>query len=208
MANQSVISSMSSWPIWKTVVSRKCFEYGDVHFVWDKKSCVQMPGFTASTLVQLSLRVQHGDLAGAATHARASVHFDAGRRVLFLVSVAMAVDPLYPPPLDGHSLEWPQTWDTAVRTLRMAPGGRGPTWPGAEDLQTVSRTAQVRQPEGNSTDCGVWRCYPLLVPSFGCRGRATFCRRRTGGGWRRGSSAGTWGLLCACPRKENSRRRC
>ena len=51
----------------------------------------------------------------------------------------MTVDPMDLPTLDGHSPEWPHTWNTAVMTLRMAPGGRRLTWPGAEDLPTVSR---------------------------------------------------------------------
>ena len=46
-------------------------------------------------------------------------------------------------------------WDTAVSTLRMAPRGRRPTWPAAEDLWTVSRGVQVQQPVDSDKNCGV-----------------------------------------------------
>ena len=69
--------------------------------------------------------------------------------------VRLDVDPLDLPTLEGSSPQWPRTWDTAVSTLRMAPGGQRSVWPGAEDILTVSRAAQVRQLAGNRTDCGV-----------------------------------------------------
>ena len=65
------------------------------------------------------------------------------------------MDPVDLLTVDGDLPKWPQMWDTAVRTLCMAPGAPRPTWPSADDLLTVSRAAQVRQPAGNNMDCGV-----------------------------------------------------
>ena len=53
----------------------------------------------------------------------------------------MTVDPQDVATLDGHSPQLPQMWNTAVRTMRMAPGGQRLMWPGVEDLLTVSRAA-------------------------------------------------------------------
>ena len=50
-------------------------------------------------------------------------------------------------------------WDTVVSTVHMAPGEQRTVWLGAEDLLTVTRAAQVRQPVGKSKDYGV--CAPL-----------------------------------------------
>ena len=42
----------------------------------------------------------------------------------------------------------------AVKTVHMAPRGQRTVWPGAEN-PVVARAAQVKQPDGNSKDCGV-----------------------------------------------------
>ena len=67
----------------------------------------------------------------------------------------LAVDPLGRPVVSGAPPQWPHTWDMAVRTMRMAPGGRRAGWPGAEHLLAEARAAQVQQPAGNTKDCGV-----------------------------------------------------
>ena len=74
---------------------------------------------------------------------------------LLAPNVQMTVDPPGMPTLEGSSPQWTRTWDTAVNTLRMAPRGQRTVWPGGEDLLTVARAAQVRQPAGNNKDCGV-----------------------------------------------------
>ena len=61
--------------------------------------------------------------------------------------------------LEGSSPQWACTWDTAVNTLRMAPGGRRLVWPGVKDMRMVARAAQVRHPTGNNRDYG--RCVLL-----------------------------------------------
>ena len=65
------------------------------------------------------------------------------------------VDPLHLPTLDGHSLEWPQTWNTAVRMPCMAPRGPRLTGMGAKDISTESRATAVSQAVCNNTDFGV-----------------------------------------------------
>ena len=67
----------------------------------------------------------------------------------------LAVDPLGRPVVSGAPPQWPHTWDMAVRTMRMAPGGQRAGWPGAERLLAEARAAQVQQPAGNTKDCGV-----------------------------------------------------
>ena len=74
---------------------------------------------------------------------------------LLAPATQLTVDPLGQPAVSGAQPQWPQTWDMAVQTMRMAP--RGPTagWPGAEHLLAEARAAQVQQPAGNTKDCGV-----------------------------------------------------
>ena len=67
----------------------------------------------------------------------------------------LTVDPLGKPAVSGAQPQWPHTWDMAVRTMRMAPRGQRPGWPGAEHLLPTARAAQVQQPAGNNKDCGV-----------------------------------------------------
>ena len=67
----------------------------------------------------------------------------------------LAVDPLGRPVVSGAPPQWPHTWDMAVRTMCMAPGGQRAGWPGAEHLLAETRAAQVQQPAGNTKDCGV-----------------------------------------------------
>ena len=67
----------------------------------------------------------------------------------------MTVDPLGQPVVSGAPPQWPQTWDMAVRTMRMASRGQRARWPGAEHLLATARSAQVQQPAGNTKDCGV-----------------------------------------------------
>ena len=71
-------------------------------------------------------------------------------------NVRLNVYPLDVPTLEGSSPQWPCTWDTAVSTLCMSPGGQSLVWPGAEDMLTVSRAALVRQPAGKRTECAVY----------------------------------------------------
>ena len=74
---------------------------------------------------------------------------------LLAPSVQMTEDPLSLPTLAGSLPQWPHIWNMAVNTLRMAPREQEMVWPGAEDLQTTAREAQVRQAAGNAKDCGV-----------------------------------------------------
>ena len=67
----------------------------------------------------------------------------------------LAVDPLGRLVVSGAPPQWPQTWDMAVRTMRMAARGQRAGWPGAEHLLAEARAAQVQQPAGNTKDCGV-----------------------------------------------------
>ena len=67
----------------------------------------------------------------------------------------MTVDPLGQPVVSGALPQWPHTWDMAVRTMRMAPGGQRAGLLGAEHLLADARAAQVQQPAGNTKDCGV-----------------------------------------------------
>ena len=46
----------------------------------------------------------------------------------------LTVDPLGHPTVAGSPAQWPQIWDMAVRTMRMAPRGQRAEWPGAEHL--------------------------------------------------------------------------
>ena len=70
-------------------------------------------------------------------------------------NVQLTLDPLDLPTLECSSPKWTRRLDTAVRTLRMAPGGQRTVWPGAEDLLTVPRVAQARQPATIRKHCGV-----------------------------------------------------
>ena len=65
------------------------------------------------------------------------------------------VDPLNQPTLEGRPPQWPHTRNMAVSTMRMAPRERRPVWLGAENLLATARATHVRQPTGNSKDCGV-----------------------------------------------------
>ena len=94
---------------------------------------------------------------------------------------------LHLPTVDGHSLQWPQTWNTAVTTLRMVLAGQRLTWPCAEDVLTVSKIAHERLPEGNSTGCGVCTLMSafgtlLLVPRLGNFASTTDRKVRGGDG--------------------------
>ena len=121
-------------------------------------------------------------------------------RHLLSPNVQLTVDPLDLPALEGRSPQWTRTWDTAVRTLRMAPGGQRTVWPGVEDLLTGARAAQVRQPAGSSKDCGVCALLSTIgalleMPRLG--NLLSTLDRRWVQGW---SSTGTWGRSCVCPR--------
>ena len=74
---------------------------------------------------------------------------------LLAPSVQLTVDPLDQPTLAGSPPLWPHTWDIAAKRVRMAPRGQRTVWPGAENLLATARAAQVKQPDGNSKDCGV-----------------------------------------------------
>ena len=74
---------------------------------------------------------------------------------LLAPNVQMTVDPLGLPTLAGRPPQWTCTWDMAVNTLRMAPREQRTVWPGAENVRATARAAQVRQPTGNTKDCGV-----------------------------------------------------
>ena len=52
-------------------------------------------------------------------------------------------------------------------------------WPGAEDLLTVARAAQVRQPAGNNKDCGLCALLSTVSTLFRLPRPATFCPRWT-----------------------------
>ena len=67
----------------------------------------------------------------------------------------MTVDPLGQLVVSGAPPQWPHTWDMAVRTMRMASRGQMAGWPGAEHRLATARAAHVRQPAGNTKDCGV-----------------------------------------------------
>ena len=74
---------------------------------------------------------------------------------LLAPDMRLTVDPLGQPTVAGSRPQWPHTWDMAVKTVRMAPGGQRAVWPGAENVLATARAAQVRQPDGNNKDCGV-----------------------------------------------------
>ena len=63
--------------------------------------------------------------------------------------------PRLQPTLAGRPPQWPHTWNMAVKMVCMATRGQTAVWPCAENLLATARTAQVKQPDGNSNDCGV-----------------------------------------------------
>ena len=74
---------------------------------------------------------------------------------LLAPNVHMTVAPLSLPTLDGSLPKLTRTWDTAVNALHMAPREQRMVWPGAEDLRTTARAANLQQPPRNNKDCGL-----------------------------------------------------
>ena len=74
---------------------------------------------------------------------------------LLAPDMRLTVDPLGQPVVAGSPPHWPQTWDMAVWTMRMAPRDQRAEWAGADHLLATAQAAQVKQPADNSKECGV-----------------------------------------------------
>ena len=74
---------------------------------------------------------------------------------LLAPDMRLTVDPLGHPVVARGPPHWPQTWDMAVWTMRMAPRGQRAEWAGADHLLATAQAAQVKQPADNSKECGV-----------------------------------------------------